>query len=67
MKKPEKCRYAAIRTEDATYDRVAVVSESDNNMIVEFPKSTGNKGNPWKIVRNIIPKDRLVKVRYYKD
>lgn len=59
--------FAWVKTTEAEYDRAVVVSESDNNLTVEFPKSTGNREKPWKIVRNIIPKRQLLSVRYYKE
>ena len=65
--KKEGWRFAFVETSSATYDRAVVVSESDNNLTVEFPKRTGNKDKPWKIIRNIIPKQQLVSVQYYKE
>ena len=59
--------FAIIRTADAIYDRAAVVLESEDNLTVEFPRSTGNKDRPWKIIRNIIPKRRVVSIQYYVD
>ena len=65
--KRSRWRFAWVKTTSAEYDRAVVVMESDNNLTVEFPKSTGNKEKPWKIIRNIIPKRQLVSVQYYRE
>ena len=67
LKEIKESRFAQIQTKEATYSRAAVVSESDKNIIVEFPKSTGNKEKPWKIIRNVISRDKIVSIRYYTE
>jgi hypothetical protein len=56
-------RFAWIRTEDAVYDKAAVVMEGKSGIVVEFPRSAGKE---WKIRKESIPYGRIERIRYYR-
>ena len=57
-------RFAAIRTLNAVYDRVAVLKEKGDKYYVQYPKRY-KKG--WGIEKDFIPKRIVISLIYYQD
>lgn len=62
-----QAKFAYLQTDDATYDKVVVLGESDKAYTIEFPRSTGNKESPWKIIHEVIPKQKVLSLQWYVD
>ncbi len=57
-------RFAFLRTENAIYDRVAVIDSSPISMDIEYPKRVKGK---WTIVHEKLAIRDIVKGRYYQN
>ena len=60
----EETLFATTKTTRAIYDRVAVKSENDKTIVVEFVKKVRNV---WRVVTEAVFVRDLIDFRYYKD
>ena len=61
-------KYVMVQTTKVIHDRAAVVEESPENIVVEYPARKGDYSKGvWVIRKDVIPKREIVSMREYQE